>query len=306
MNFTNKEVYITDVTARDGFQMEKRWIPTPVKIDIINKITAAGIKRVEAAAFVSPQKVPQMRDAEEVTAKIEKRESVITTALAANVRGTERALASGIDEIQAVLSVSETHNMKNVNKDINSSIREIAEMAELTKQSGKVFNVSLSTTFGCTFEGLMPVEKTIRIIEALAGHEISLFVLSDTTGMANPKQTYHYLSRVQKEFPRHNFGLHFHNTRGLGLANVTAGFEAGVTRFDAAVGGIGGCPFTPRAAGNVCTEDMAYMFAEMGVKTAIDVDKLIELAQEIEALFGRTLPGYIMKFGKAAKTAKDD
>lgn len=301
MNFINQEVYITDVTARDGFQMERKWIPTSVKIDIINKITAAGIKRIEAAAFVSPQKVPQMRDAEEVITKIKKRESVKTTALAANVRGAERALASGIDEIQAVLSVSETHNMKNVNKDVNSSIREIAEMAELTKQRGKVFNVSISTAFGCTFEGLMPVEKTIRIIEALADHEISLFVLSDTTGMANPKQTYLYLIRLQKEFPRHNFGLHFHNTRGLGMANVTAGFEAGVTRFDAAVGGIGGCPFTPKAAGNVCTEDMVYMFAEMGVKTAIDVDKLIELAQEIEALLGRTLPGYMMKAGKATK-----
>ena len=281
--------------------MEKKWIPTPAKIDIINKITAAGIKRVEAAAFVSPQKVPQMRDAEEVIAKIEKRESVKTTALAANVRGAERALASGIDELQAVLSVSETHNIKNVNKDINSSIIEIAKMAELTKQSGKVFNLSLGTAFGCTFEGLIPVEKTIRIIEALAGHEISLFVLGDTTGMANPRQTYYYVFRLQKEFPRHNFGLHFHNTRGLGLANVLAGYEAGVTRFDGAVGGIGGCPFTPGAAGNVCTEDMAYMFAQMGVKTAIDVDKLIELAQEIEALFGRTLPGYIMKAGKATK-----
>ncbi len=295
MKFKDKEILITDVTARDGFQMEKAWIPTATKIDIINKITAAGVKRIEAAAFVSPKKVPQMRDAEEVVTKIEKREGLRTAALVANYKGAKRALAAGVDEIQAVLSVSETHNLENVDKDIKTSISEMGEMANLAKKHNIVFNVSLSTVFGCSFEGIMPVEKTARVIDALSDYDISLFVLSDTTGMANPRQTYDYATKLQKEFPQLMFGLHFHNARGMGLANVLAGYEAGITRFDSAVGGIGGCPFTPNAAGNVCTEDLAFMFQEMGVKTDIDVKKLVELAKEIEILLGRTLPGYMMK-----------
>ncbi len=295
MKFKDKEILITDVTARDGFQMEKAWIPTTTKINIINQITAAGVKRIEAAAFVSPKKVPQMRDAEEVVTKIEKREGLRTAALVANYKGAKRALAAGVDEIQAVLSVSETHNLENVDKDIKTSISEMGEMANLAKKHNIVFNVSLSTVFGCSFEGIMPVEKTVQVIDALSEYDISLFVLSDTTGMANPRQTYDYATILQKEFPQLMFGLHFHNARGMGLANVLAGYEAGITRFDSAVGGIGGCPFTPNAAGNVCTEDLAFMFQEMGVKTDIDVKKLVELAKEIETLLGRTLTGYMMK-----------
>ena len=295
MKFKDKEVLITDVTARDGFQMEKAWIPTATKIDIINQITAAGVKRIEAAAFVSPKKVPQMRDAEEVVRKIEKREGLRTAALVANYKGAKRAIAAGIDQIQAVLSVSETHNIANIDRDIKTSISEIGEMADLAKEHGKVINVSLSTVFGCSFEGIMPVEKTARVIDALSDYNISLFVLSDTTGMANPRQTFDYATKLQIEFPQLMFGLHFHNARGMGLANVLAGYEAGIVRFDSAVGGIGGCPFTPNAAGNVCTEDLAFMFHEMGVKSGVDVKKLAELAKEIETLLGRTLPGYMMK-----------
>ena len=295
MKFKDKEILITDVTARDGFQMEKAWIPTATKIDIINKIIATGVKRIEAAAFVSPKKVPQMRDAEEVVTKIEKREGLRTAALVANYKGAKRALAAGVDEIQAVLSVSETHNLENVDKDIKTSISEMGEMANLAKKHNIVFNVSLSTVFGCSFEGIMPVEKTVQVIDALSEYDISLFVLSDTTGMANPRQTYDYATILQKEFPQLMFGLHFHNARGMGSANILAGYEAGITRFDSAVGGIGGCPFTPNAAGNVCTEDLAFMFQEMGLKTGIDVPKLVKLAQEIETLLGRTLPGYMMK-----------
>ncbi|MBM4236300.1 MAG: hydroxymethylglutaryl-CoA lyase [Firmicutes bacterium] len=301
MKFKDKEILITDVTARDGFQMEKAWIPTATKIDIINKIIATGVKRIEAAAFVSPKKVPQMRDAEEVVRKIEKRKGLRTAALVANYKGVKRALAAGVDEIQAVLSVSETHNVANIDRDIKTSINEIGEMADLAKQHGKIFNVSLSTVFGCSYEGLIPVEKTAIVIEALARCEIANFVLSDTNGMANPRQIYEYSTKLQKEFPQLKFGLHFHNARGMGLANALAGYEAGIERFDSAVGGIGGCPFTLNAAGNVCTEDLVFMFQEMGLKTGIDVPKLIKLAQKIEALFGRTLPGYMMKTAESSE-----
>ncbi len=295
MKFTDATISITDVTARDGFQMEKAWIPTATKIAIINQLTAAGIKRIEAAAFVSPKKVPQMRDAEAVIAGLIRREGLIVAALVANLKGAKRALASEVDEIQAVLSVSETHNLENIDRDLASSINEIGEIATLTNNKGRPLNVSLSTVFGCSYEGMIPIKKTARVIEALAVYGISSFTLSDTTGMANPRQTYDFTTALQKEFPQLLFGLHFHNARGMGLANILAGYEAGIVRFDSAVGGIGGCPFTPNAAGNVCTEDLAFMFQEMGLKTGIDVLKLVKLACEIEALFGRTLPGYLMK-----------
>jgi hydroxymethylglutaryl-CoA lyase len=294
-NFLEEIISITDVTARDGFQMEKTWIPTATKINIINQLTAAGIKRIEAAAFVSPKKVPQMRDAEAVIAGLTRREGLIVAALVANLKGAKRALAAEVDEIQAVLSVSETHNLGNVDRDLAGSINEIGEIASLTKNKSKALNISLSTVFGCSYEGVMPVEKTALVIEALSGYGISSFVLSDTTGMANPRQIYDYAIVLQEQFPQLLFGLHFHNARGMGLANVLAGYEAGITRFDSAVGGIGGCPFTPNAAGNVCTEDLVFMFAEMGIKTGVDVPKLVKLAREIETLFGRTLHGYLMK-----------
>jgi hydroxymethylglutaryl-CoA lyase len=295
MKFRSEPISITDVTARDGFQMEKTWIPTATKIDIINQLTAAGIKRIEAAAFVSPKKVPQMRDAETVVSGLIRREGLVVAALVANLKGAKRALAAEVDEIQAVLSVSETHNIENVDRDLAGSINEIGEIASLTKNRGKTLNISLSTVFGCSYEGIMPIEKTARVIETLSGYGISSFMLSDTTGMANPRQTYDYATTLQKEFPQLLFGLHFHNARGMGLANILAGYEAGIAHFDSAVGGIGGCPFTPKAAGNVCTEDLAFMFAEMGIKTGIDVTKLVELARDIETLFSRTLPGYLMK-----------
>ncbi len=291
----NQRILITDVTARDGFQMETTWIPTEKKIEIINKITAAGIKRIEAAAFVSPAKVPQMRDAEAVIDGLIKREGLVVAALAANLKGVKRALATEVDEIQAVLSVSETHNLENVGRELDKSINEIGEMAVLASTTGRALNVSLSTVFGCSYEGVIPVENSARVIEKLAGSGISYFVLADTIGMASPRQTYDYATILKKEFPQLIFGLHFHNASGMGLANIIAGCEAGIVRFDSAVGGIGGCPFTPRAAGNVCTEDLVFMLQEMGLRANINVPELVVLAREIEVLFGRTLPGYLIK-----------
>ncbi len=295
MNFADAVISITDVTARDGFQMERTWIPTETKIEIINQVTAAGINRIEAAAFVSPKKVPQMRDAEAVIAGLFRRDGLTVAALVANLKGAERALAAGVDELQTVISVSETHNLKNVDRDLDTSIKEIGEIASLAREHDRALNVSLSTVFGCTYEGTMPVEKTVRVIESLTNYGISTFMLSDTIGMANPRQIYDHTTKLQKEFPRLLFGLHLHNALGMGLANVLAGYEAGIVHFDAAVGGIGGCPFTPDAPGNVCTEDLTFMFQEMGLNTGIDVPRLVNLAQKIEALFGRTLPGYMMK-----------
>jgi hydroxymethylglutaryl-CoA lyase len=298
MNGTHKKVEITDVTTRDGFQMEKNWIPTKEKIGFINRMINAGVKRIEATSFVSPKAVPQLKDAKEVIEGIQKKEETIIAALVPNLKGTELAITCPIDEINVVISISELHNLKNVKRTVKESMKEIIEISRLVKQEGKRVNVGLATTFGCPFEGITPLEKIADVIGNLESYSISSFALSDTTGMANPKQIYNYVNQLQRMFPTQEFTLHLHNTRGMGLANILAGHQAGITKFDASTGGIGGCPFAPGATGNVCTEDVVHMFEQMDIDTGIDLDQLISASNDLEALLGYTLPGQVMKAGK--------
>lgn len=299
MNDNHKKVEITDVTARDGFQMEKNWIPTEDKIQFINRMITAGVKQIEATSFVSPKAVPQLKDAKEVLEGIKKTEEVIIAVLVPNMKGAELALACPIDEVNVVLSISESHNLKNIRRSVKESITEIIEISRLVKQEGKRVNIGLATTFGCPFEGITPIEKLIEVIGILENHAISSFALSDTTGMANPNQIYDYVNQLQNMFPKQEFTLHLHNTRGMGLANLLAGYQTGITKFDASTGGIGGCPFAPGATGNVCTEDVVHMFEQMGVETGIDLDRLICTSKRLEDLLGYTLPGQVMKAGKS-------
>lgn len=208
------------------------------------------------------------------------------------------ALECPIDEINVVVSISESHNMKNVRRTVKESIAEINEISRLMQQEGKKVTVSLSTTFGCPFEGITPIENLIEVIGSLKSNSISSFALSDTTGMANPKQVFEYTTQLRSSFPNQEFTLHLHNTRGMGLANLIAGYQAGITKFDASTGGIGGCPFAPGATGNVCTEDVVHMFEQMGIETGIDLNQLINISKGLESLLGYTLPGQVMKAGK--------
>ncbi|WP_241535857.1 hydroxymethylglutaryl-CoA lyase [Indiicoccus explosivorum] len=293
------DTVITDVTGRDGFQMEKEWIGTEDKIKIINSIIDSGIPRIEATSFVSPKAVPQLKDAKEVISRINRRDVEII-ALVPNVKGAERALEAEVDSINVVLSISETHNMKNINKTVDQSIQEITEISKFT-ESEKI-NISLGTTFGCPFEGLYDVQKVSEIVRRLSAIGLNRFTLADTTGMASPFQVTFFVKRLKSAYPDAEFGLHLHNTRGMGLANVYAGYQEGIRQFDAALGGIGGCPFAPGASGNVCLEDTVHMLHLMNILDGVDLQKLIEASRELERILGYQLPGQVMKAGLSTDT----
>lgn len=294
-----EKVIMTDVTGRDGFQMEKEWIQTEDKVEIINRIIASGIPRIEATSFVSPKAVPQMRDAKEVIGAIN-RENIEVIALVPNVKGAELALEAGVDEVNYVLSISETHNLKNVKKTVGESIAGVKEIQKLMDSSQ--ITVSLATAFGCPFEGLYNVDKILGNIEALTEAGLNRFTIADTTGMANPAQMTEFIAAITEKYPEHYFGLHLHNTRGMGLANLYAAYQAGLRHFDAALGGIGGCPFAPGASGNVCLEDVVHMFRFMGVPIDGELPQLMNTALDMEKLLGRPLPGQVMKAGQSDKT----
>ncbi|WP_067725900.1 hydroxymethylglutaryl-CoA lyase [Oceanobacillus damuensis] len=293
----NEKVILTDVTGRDGFQMED-WVETEDKVRIINEIIAAGVKRIEATSFVSPRAVPQLKDAKEVIKQIN-RENVRVITLIPNVRGAEFALESDVDEVNVVVSVSETHNRKNVNNTVDESIAGIAEINRLMQSGGKKVNVGLATTFGCPFEGLYEVDRVTEVINKLTAKGLNSFMLADTTGMANPLQVSSFVNSLKADFPDVGLSLHLHNTRGMGLANVLAGYEAGIRNFDASLGGIGGCPFAPGATGNVALEDVAHMFDQMNIPIDPDLNKLIAAARDLEQVLGYKLPGQVMKAGQS-------
>lgn len=298
----NSEVYLTDVTGRDGFQMEKDWIETEDKRLILQGIIDAGIKRIEATSFVSPKSIPQLKDAKEIVGSL-KSEEITVVALVPNVKGAENALKSGVDEINFVLSISETHNRKNVNHTVRESLEEVYSIQKLMNSTQTVLNVSLGTTFGCPFEGKFNVSKVSSVIDQLMYNGIDKVTLADTTGMANPKKISHYITTLREAFPDVQFSLHLHNTRGMGLVNLLAGYNAGVRHFDASLGGIGGCPFAPGATGNVCLEDVVHMFMEMGVPIgpSINLKKLINTSKKMEEILGYKLPGQVMKAGTAGE-----
>ncbi|WP_249870505.1 hydroxymethylglutaryl-CoA lyase [Oceanobacillus saliphilus] len=291
----NGNVLLTDVTGRDGFQMED-WVETEDKISIINEIIAAGVRRIEATSFVSPRAVPQLKDAKKVIEHLH-RENVSIIALIPNVKGAEFALESNVDEVNVVVSVSETHNKKNVNKTVDESITGIADIYQLMESNGKKVNVGLATTFGCPFEGLYEVGRVHEVIKKLTAKGLDRFMLADTTGMANPLQVSRFVKRLKDDFPDVDLSLHLHNTRGMGLANVLAGYDAGIRSFDASLGGIGGCPFAPGATGNVALEDVAHMFDQMNIPIDPDLNKLLAAARKLEKVLGYKLPGQVMKAG---------
>ena len=291
----NAKVLLTDVTGRDGFQMED-WIETEDKVHIINEIIAAGVKRIEATSFVSPKAVPQLKDAKEVIKQIN-RENVSVIALIPNVKGAEFALESDIDEVNVVVSVSETHNRKNGHKTVNESVTGIMEIYRLMESSGKKVNIGLATTFGCPFEGIYEVDRVTEVMKKLTANGLSSFMLADTTGMANPLQVSNFIESLKEDFPDVDLSLHLHNTRGMGMANILAGYHSGIRSFDASLGGIGGCPFAPGATGNVSLEDVAHMFDQMNIPIDPNLNKLITAAKKLEKVLGYKLPGQVMKAG---------
>ncbi|WP_417328751.1 hydroxymethylglutaryl-CoA lyase [Halomonas cupida] len=299
MSQGRERVYINDVAPRDGLQIEKQWVATADKVRLIDGLMATGLARVEATSFVSPRAIPNLADAAEVVQGIRRVPGVGIVVLVPNVKGCERALASGVDEINLVMSASESHSRANLRMSPEQSLAQFAEIVDLAKGSGVFVNGSLSTAFGCPFDGEVPQSRVLGFIERLLELGVEGVTLADTTGMANPAQVARLCEAVMTRWSQVPFTLHVHNTRGMGLANCLAAWQSGVTQFDAALGGLGGCPFAPGATGNVCTEDLVHMFEQMGVDTGVDLAALIELSTTLPELVGHDVPGQVAKAGPA-------
>lgn len=289
---------VQEVSPRDGLQIEPTWVETADKIALIDGLSRAGFTRIEAGSFVSPKAIPALRDGDAVFQRIERHEGVIYVALVPNLKGAERALAARADELNLVMSASQTHNRANMRMSCESSMRAFGDIVRYVRGSGVLLNATVATAFGCPFEGRIDEDRVIGIVDTYREMGIDGITLADTTGMANPRQVARLVGRVLARVPAAALTLHFHNTRGLGLANVLAAYEAGARRFDAALGGLGGCPFAPGASGNICTEDLVNMCAEMDIPTAIDLDMLLTLSRGLPALLGHDVPGQVAKAGR--------
>ncbi len=297
---SKQRIYINDVGVRDGFQIEKNVIPTETKIALIDQLSKTGLAKIEVTSFVHPKFVPNMADAETVLAEIERVPGVVYSALVPNLKGMERAVKCKIDEINVFMSASETHNRANVNRSCDESFTDFAVMVKMAHDAGMKINGTISTSFGCPFEGHVAPERVLGFAGRYAALNFDGLTFADTTGMANPRQVRELMSEAVKQFGTkvREITLHFHNTRSMGLANVVAGIEAGVLSYDASIGGLGGCPFAPGATGNICTEDLVNMLEDMGYNTGVSLDALLAQAVKIPMIVGHEVPGQVMKAGK--------
>ena len=290
-------VTMREVGTRDGIQSLGAFVPTEHKIEMANLLAQTGLTRMEVTSFVSPKAVPQMADAEQVMAGIDRPTGVAWEVLVPNVRGTERALATKPDRILVVLAASDAFNLKNIRMTIDDSLASIREIIPMARAADVPVMAAISTSFGCPYSGDVSEEQLQGVIARLLEAGAEEISIADTTGMANPLQVERTVSNVLARWPNEAFGLHFHNTRGMGLANVVAGLQAGVSIYDASIGGIGGCPFAPKATGNVSTEDVVHMLHEMGVETGVDLEALLNCANRMSEILGSELPGQVMKAG---------
>ena len=294
-----ERIFIHDVVARDGLQIEPGWVPTERKIELIDRLSETGVAKIEATSFVSPKAVPNLRDAETVMAGINRNPAVTYVALVPNARGAERALSSDVDQIVLVVSVSETHNRANVRRSVAESFAGFREVFDVVRGHRQTVVGALATSFGCPFEGVILEQQVLDGVARYVELGTDAVTLADTTGMANPRQVEALVKRVRQRWPDLELALHFHNTRGMGLANVLAGLAAGVTHYEACLGGLGGCPFAPGATGNICTEDLVHMLECMGYTTGVNLDRLLAVSKRLGAIVSHDLPGQIVKAGKA-------
>ena len=294
-------VTIVEVGPRDGFQMEKAFIPTDLKVQVIDLLSEAGLRSIEATSFVNPKMIPQMADAAEVMGRIARRPGTTYKVLVPNLKGAERAIEAKADALELVIVASESFNRKNVGMSVDQSIAAGGEIAQVTSARAIPLEVVIGTSFGCPIEGPVPESQVERIARAAAGFGASRLSLADSIGSGNPVQVSRLVARIKDALPSMPLSLHLHNTRGLGLANAVAGFQAGIDAFDAGLGGLGGCPVFPGATGNVATEDMVNLFEEMGVSTGVDLDKVREASRLIQQFLDRPLPSYVLRVGTTAE-----
>ena len=294
-----RRVFMQEVGPRDGLQVEAAFVPTADKIALVDALSDAGLAKIEVTAFVSPQAIPALRDAEVVLREIRRVPGVVYGALVPNVRGAERAIESQADELNLVMSASETHNLANLRMTRTQSYAALGAVAQAARGTRASLNVSLSCCFGCPMEGEVPEATVLGWCERFVGELGARGVtLCDTTGMAYPPQVAALVRAFRARWPGTELTLHFHNTRGLGLANVLAALDAGAERFDASIGGLGGCPYAPGATGNVCSEEVVHALELMGWATGVDLARLIDAAKRLPALVGHDVPSQIVKAGR--------
>jgi hydroxymethylglutaryl-CoA lyase len=298
---TARSVEIVEVGPRDGLQNETAAVTTAAKVEFINRAVAAGIRRIEVASFVSPKRVPQMADAEDVLKALPQRADVHYIGLVLNRRGFERAQAAGCGEISMAVVASDTFNQRNQGATTEESVAAWLDIAAAARAAGIRAQVTISAAFGCPFEGEVPVARVVELARRVAVARPTEIALADTIGVGVPSQVTELLRAVRAVAPGTPLRCHFHNTRNTGLANAYAAVEAGVAALDASIGGIGGCPFAPAATGNIPTEDLVYMLTRMGVATGIDLEALIATGRWLQDQLGRPVPGMLVKAGSFPK-----
>lgn len=299
MNNLPSAITLCEVGLRDGLQNEKTLLSTQQKVELLRGLIDAGFKVIEAGSFMHPKAVPQMADTDEVYKAIGDVPGVELRALIPNLRGVKRAVDCGCKKVKLNVSASRQHNLKNLNMTPEQSVAGFADCVQAAKENGIAISGSISMPFASPWEGRIPLSDVEAIIEAYLDVGITEISLSDASGMAVPNQVYQLCAHVREKYPQASWWLHFHNTRGLAMANIMAAMEAGMTQFDSSFGGLGGCPFVPGAAGNISTEDVLNLCDEMGIETGIDIVKVMQLSRQLREMLNHDLDSYILKAGRA-------
>ena len=293
-------ITVCEVGPRDGLQNEKSLLSVEQKVELIERSVAAGAKIVEIGSFVHPRAVPQMANTDEVANRLKRIDGIEYRALVLNLKGLERAEAAGIRKVKLTASASRSHSLANINKTPEEVVRGFSDCADYAASHGIELSGAISTAFGCPFEGKVALEQVFSVISCFREIGVRELSLSDTTGMANPQQVYEYSMRAKEQFPDVTWVLHFHNTRGMGLANAVTGMMAGIDRFDACFAGLGGCPFAPGATGNIATEDLIHMCHEMGIVTGYDLDMVLDIGRIVRNMIGHDTASFILNAGKCS------
>ncbi len=303
---TKSPFHLVEVGPRDGFQMESRTVPTGLKAIIVEMLVAAGLREIQIAAFVNPRKVPQMADAEELIRRLPRDPDVRYTGLALNVRGVERAAASGLEIVEVSISASEAHGLRNAGMDRTAALETAREMVRRARELGLEAVAGVQCAFGCAYQGAVPLDHVRAAADVFLSEGVSRLTLADTTGMGTPPMVAERVKAIREIAGEVPLGLHLHDTRGLGLVNAMAGLHAGITSLDAAFGGLGGCPFVPGAAGNIPTEDTAYLLESLGYATGVDRSRVAECSRRMALLFDRPLPGKLYRLEEGAGSAGEE
>jgi len=295
-----KRIFFNEVVTRDGFQIEPEFISTDAKVALVDALSECGYAKIEVTSFTSPKAIPMLRDAEEVMGRIRRAPGVEYTVLVPNLRGAERAMESRADELNLVMSTSETQNLANLRMPREKSFAALSEVIRVVDGRTPI-NVSLSTCFGCPMEGEVPQDEVLGFAQRFADLGVRGVTICDTTGMADPAQVARMCEALQERFSGLQLTLHFHNTRGMGLANVLAAAQQGIERFDGSLGGLGGCPYAPGASGNISSEDALHMLQAMGYDTGVDLERLLRVARALPEIVGHEVPGQVVKAGPSTQ-----